>query len=518
MKKLLPIIVASSLIKLVLIWTGACERGLLADDAYYYFTIARNMANGLGPTFDGIGLTNGFHPLWQLLIVPFFLPPGLWVPVHLALTVTVLFDILSGVLIFRITRRITLSDTATAIACILWAFFPSTLLGLRGMESSLSVLTVLLSMHFTLAALDTNFSMRSSVVSGVALALAGLARTDNLPCLAVATAGVVLFAAHDRKVQQSAWRWWLCQGVIATILVAPWFVWNWREFGMLVQVSGQIKLHAPGLFGALPPWEDSFGGNVRVLGHRLLAPLLTPMRFLLGEEFHAGVLTPILTLIVAGLFLVPISLAAVDLGRSQSTRPVFVFAGGWLLTHVVLFSFVWSSYASWYALVPMALLAILVAAACVTGALARRRWTRSVTLSALSMVAIVIYIMPLARHTRETTPPDTRFGARLATVEGLTPEPVLGAFNAGALGYLATSRYGLTVVNLDGLVNNRVYEALKAHRYVEYVEETVDIMFEDPKRAAGLVTADDVMRLDDMYRRQEDQLWHRVPPRGLLSR
>lgn len=37
------------------------------DDAYYYFGIARNVAEGRGSTFDGINLTNGYHPLWMLV-------------------------------------------------------------------------------------------------------------------------------------------------------------------------------------------------------------------------------------------------------------------------------------------------------------------------------------------------------------------------------------------------------------------------------------------------------------------
>lgn len=34
------------------------------DDGYYFMTIARNLVRGLGPTFDTIHETNGFHPLW----------------------------------------------------------------------------------------------------------------------------------------------------------------------------------------------------------------------------------------------------------------------------------------------------------------------------------------------------------------------------------------------------------------------------------------------------------------------
>ena len=46
---------------------------LTFDDAFYYFGIARNVAHGHGSTFDGINLTNGYHPLWMLLAVPVYL-------------------------------------------------------------------------------------------------------------------------------------------------------------------------------------------------------------------------------------------------------------------------------------------------------------------------------------------------------------------------------------------------------------------------------------------------------------
>ncbi len=38
------------------------------DDAFYYLIIARNFAQTGVPTFDGMHATNGFHPLWMLLL------------------------------------------------------------------------------------------------------------------------------------------------------------------------------------------------------------------------------------------------------------------------------------------------------------------------------------------------------------------------------------------------------------------------------------------------------------------
>ena len=43
------------------------------DDAFYYFQIAWNLADGQFSTFDGgITRTNGYHPLWMFLVTPFY--------------------------------------------------------------------------------------------------------------------------------------------------------------------------------------------------------------------------------------------------------------------------------------------------------------------------------------------------------------------------------------------------------------------------------------------------------------
>lgn len=49
----------------------AARRGslLLEDDAYYYTVIARNIVRTGASSFDGISLTNGYHPLWMIMLV-----------------------------------------------------------------------------------------------------------------------------------------------------------------------------------------------------------------------------------------------------------------------------------------------------------------------------------------------------------------------------------------------------------------------------------------------------------------
>ena len=46
------------------------------DDSYFYIKIAANMAKGLGSTFDGIAMTNGYHPLYFFILtgLSYFFP------------------------------------------------------------------------------------------------------------------------------------------------------------------------------------------------------------------------------------------------------------------------------------------------------------------------------------------------------------------------------------------------------------------------------------------------------------
>jgi hypothetical protein len=41
------------------------------DDFFYYAQVAKHLAHGAGSTFDGIHLTNGYHPLWLLVLTLF---------------------------------------------------------------------------------------------------------------------------------------------------------------------------------------------------------------------------------------------------------------------------------------------------------------------------------------------------------------------------------------------------------------------------------------------------------------
>ena len=46
--------------------------GGVNDDSFYYLKTALNLSKGLGSTFDGINPTNGYQPIWLLVLVGLF--------------------------------------------------------------------------------------------------------------------------------------------------------------------------------------------------------------------------------------------------------------------------------------------------------------------------------------------------------------------------------------------------------------------------------------------------------------
>lgn len=508
-RTLLSIIAASVTARLLVIWSGLCERGVIADDAYYYYTIAKNIGDGFGPTFDRISPTNGFHPLWQIAIVPLFsVTSDLWIPVRAALTLSLAFDVISGLIIVDLARRVGRTDRAGLVAGALWFLFPiTTFLGLRGMESSLSTMLVLLSLRLTLAAIDRQFSVRSAFLCGIAVALSALARTDNLPCLGLAILMVVAVAARESAGRRRL-AWLLTTGTTAALLVLPWLLWNLQHFGSVVQVSGLIKLYTRHLFGALPDWGTTPGAGMGALAERLFAPVLAPVRFLLGEEFKHTPFSPIVTALVIAAYAVPVYLFAGRFVHDRTARSVYVYATTWTIAHVALFGFVWESYASWYGLTFMSLLTIVTAASQSGAGRQYRRRPSAVCLVSVGGLAITMYVVLFTHLSRVHTPPERRLARRFAAVRASAPNAVIGAFNAGVVGYVGTCR-GLRVVNLDGLVNNEVYTALQSGRYLEYVQETVDVMFETPQRAAVFLGPEQLQELHNSYSRYADAMWYR---------
>lgn len=74
MRQAIGVSVGTASVLILLIWVLPIEKllqGLLVDDAFYYLQVARVFAQKGILSFDGVHETNGFHPLWMLILLPF---------------------------------------------------------------------------------------------------------------------------------------------------------------------------------------------------------------------------------------------------------------------------------------------------------------------------------------------------------------------------------------------------------------------------------------------------------------
>lgn len=506
-----------TLVRLLLVWTPWIKGDLVADDAYYYFTIASNTASGHGSTFDGISLTNGYHPLWLWILVPVFRLFGdsLWLPVRMAVSISVLLDLVSGFILYRMlaTRGMVREGV---IAASFWFLAPFTVfIGIRGMEASLSSALVLavVWMLSRLGERERTPRTGDAVLVGCLVGLAGLARTDNLPTLGLT---VAVFAAWRYRSRIGSGVRWLGVAVIcAAILTAPWFIWNLHHFGSIVQVSGAVKMFTREMYGSLrTDWSLPRGALVTV-AYALFAPLLSAARWVTGEGGGPAILSPVVALSLLGGIA-----GAVVLARSRGLRPTpgflfpfFITATTYLVAHSLIFGVVWRSYVNWYALPFLAILCVFFGFTFVwLGDVAGKTW-RNLCAGVGVAVFVSLYPVFLLRTdlggSRSTALDRARFEALVAQY----PDGVrAGAYNAGKLAYTASPYTGITVVNLDGLVNNEAFRAVKEGGYFEYLLEHVDVFLEDPAIGRFFLTDAQVDSLGRLYKRwNEHEIWSRNP-------
>jgi hypothetical protein len=111
----------------------------MADDTFYYLVIGQNLAAGAGSTFDGLAVTNGYHPLWQLVCALLFVafPAGSDAAVLALFALQGMLVIAAAWLLHAALRRF--DAMASAVTLTLFLATPLVVGVLcNGMESGLS--------------------------------------------------------------------------------------------------------------------------------------------------------------------------------------------------------------------------------------------------------------------------------------------------------------------------------------------------------------------------------------------
>jgi hypothetical protein len=241
----------------------------MAIDTFYYLTIGRNLGRSGRFSCDGTRSTNGFHPLWQLVV-------GLTELVReraglgeIGLFLAVVASVLAvggavwllGLTLLR-ARRLHPGFVLLPVGVYPLLVLPLWIFGLglierahkpqwrlpvfgtpwsymNGMESGLALLLFALSL-FLITAPSATRSTKASVAVGAALAAFTLARLDHGLIAAPMLAGHALACLHRGRRREAA------SAIVAFVaLLLPYLLINCVYFGAFVPLSGAAKTTFP---------------------------------------------------------------------------------------------------------------------------------------------------------------------------------------------------------------------------------------------------------------------------------
>ena len=420
------------------------------DDAFYYFGIARNLAEGNGSTWDGIQRTNGYHPLWMLLCVPVFLA-GLDGLTAARVLVGAQLVLWAAAMVLLARRLGTLTGSLSGIRDPLarrWAAFgvvsafvlvagnPFVVRTfVNGLESGVVVVVGALIVDRALDGdgrwLADDIESRRRLIMGMLLVLAFLARTDAV--LLAACLGLWCLAEARGLGVRALRRLAELFGPVAVVCTVFLAV-NQVVFDTAVQVSGVVKRAEP----TIP----------RIVGMALVVALALLIGATGWRRSHVD----------------PARRPPTRFSRVAAVHARTAWYGAFGVLLVGYYSFAQVQQWLWY-FAPLVLWLIVVVVAGVAdfveAAVAEAPAGRSPTRALAPVLAILV--VPLlgafAWMTRSFADPQLR-SIQLANRDAgewidanLPPDAVLASWDAGVVGYLADR----PTVNLDGVVASMAF-------------------------------------------------------------
>ncbi len=245
------------------------------DDFFYYLKVAGNLAHGAGSTFNGIVPTNGYHPLWLLLLtaVSFFTSN---LHTILAFVASTLF--LCTVSIYVLTRRLLTSSgveilLSSALAVYATAYAMHVIFG--GMEVTLTVPLVLLVVHLARRPDLLGGGPKPFALLGLATSAMILSRLDTLLLAALILLSVLNHGELRRQLRPRS----LAALALGLLPVFLYFASNLLLFHTLLPVSGAAKQLKTNLLPSSPAWISAYDRPLSQLVN--LLPILVAIALLL---------------------------------------------------------------------------------------------------------------------------------------------------------------------------------------------------------------------------------------------
>jgi len=454
----------------------------LIDDAYYYLQISRDIALGQGSTFDGINKTNGYHPLWLIILIPVHFITGF----SRIASVRAVFIIQSLLYFFtlliilrRLKNEVNLLGILSIVALSLYPKFFHIIS--VGMEAMLVIFLITCIWSFSFEFFKKTLNLRDSTIMGVFVGFLILARIDiGFVFLFITPLLVILVKYREGK---SLILYVICMILFSLVIISPFFIWNYVEFGHFLTISSLLKSSFPRInfsYLTLLYFFEYYVGIILFLiilflKRRSLSNLLPPY-ILIGVSSFIGTLV--------SLFLSKWGLTSHHF--AHTILPMFI-------TGIFFFDYIYKKIVKYKQLIlKVIFVSLFIVFYCFSLYL--------IYDDLLKNYGVIIY--KGAIWAKENTNKDDIFGLK----------------DSGIFGYFSERR----TINLDGKVNNFVYqEFLREKKIKEYlringVDYMVQVLIHPGNREydiytilfpsllyMGNVDSLDMKREDEVYRLPE---------------
>jgi hypothetical protein len=475
------------------------KNGFLYDDSFYAFKIAQNIAHGSGATFDGVHPTNGFQPLYVLLLVPLYWLAGSdhITPIYLALMLCALATALTALVLFKILRRY-VTERVALIASAVWVFSPVvTRQTANGLETSLALLALASVAYYYLHRIRSNehATTREFMTLGALVGLAVLARVDQI-FVALALLLDYLLVVRKREQTAPAVRGVLMAMGAYLLVYSPWVLFNYLSMGTMVQDSGTatrflaiayapfFDLGSSQMVDVGPTFAFVWGHVTKALAVLKIAPpahvlfrAIEKVGLSLGLPGAIGIVTSTLGLGIVALM--------AYVARREKHDPCMRRIGElrFLLIAMIALMAAYSFYVFGVFffiryLYPVYFL-VCILAAFYAQLLFKRVNMSSVPKRAAAVGLMAVYVVAFAYMSYSSafrSHPIYYFYDVASWIEKNTFEDdTIGVFQGGAIGYLSTRK----VINLDGKVNHDALVALRNKKMASYVEDNhIDVILD----------------------------------------
>jgi hypothetical protein len=487
-RKVLLILVLALAIRLYISWRPLfyIDNLFIPDDTYLALKIAKNIVSPAGITFDGIHPTNGFQPLYVFLVSLIYLiyKEDLSTPVHICLSLLAIFNVLTGLLIYRILKKLT-DDSKGTIALILWSFSPQIIYnGINGLETSLSLFLVALSVFYYLTRIreSENSAHSGFFVLGILLGLSIFARIDSI--FLVIAISIDLFLKSRQELKRLNIKSLL--GKLGSIylftffILLPWWAFQIIYFRTLMPVSGEaVRFQALAYADYNPTlsfFKDKFVWSVTQWTN-------SPLPFYYFSHFPSLSELLIVIFILGGLFVFLVRKKKI----TESIYPLnflWIFCFGLLLFYCLYAPAHWFFKRYYYPVMFVLTLYWGVFFDLILNLITPRSKIRRFLVTSLFLIFCGVLFYPNLKNYLFSKPDSPLrcdsdscsgyYKIALWVKDQVGKGKKIGSYQSGALGYFLEDN---TVINLDGVVNPDAFKALKNNNALGYIKsENIDYL------------------------------------------